>query len=387
MNRIGIYFFLSIALFFSCSQDGWKGKISKVNGVTVVENPAEGLWDDKEGIDIHFNTVGQIGILDGDENYIFGQISALAVDNKGNVYVTEREVGEIRKFDSNGQFVIKFGRKGQGPGEFEFIMYMNTKANGDLLVYDYMRMSISQFSSSGEFIKTYSHVIKGNSIIPGGGIVEYGNNYLFLGKLGDSRRIMNIYDADWNVIGTFLNYETIDDKDYEDQTLGSSPGKMSVGRSGRLYYTKHFYDNQIFVYEDTTLIKIIRTRKRFDKPYEVVHYADPRKAMPLARSGDFDFSSYGPFGAYLAKVFQASDGVYELNDGKIVVFVNYRLGPRWQREYGMQLFNKDGKFLAYINLDKDRNTRGAVACKDAEDNFYAVDYTEYPKVLKMRLVY
>ena len=59
-----------------------------------------------------------IGELDGPEEYLFGRISSIAVNNDGTVYVLDQQAQHVRVFDSRGVYLETLGRRGQGPGEF-----------------------------------------------------------------------------------------------------------------------------------------------------------------------------------------------------------------------------------------------------------------------------
>ena len=48
----------------------------------------------------------------------YGQPSAVAIDTNNLVYVSDCYNHRVSVFTSEGQFVVSFGRKGQGPGEF-----------------------------------------------------------------------------------------------------------------------------------------------------------------------------------------------------------------------------------------------------------------------------
>lgn len=56
--------------------------------------------------------------LEGSQAGQFRLISDLALDQEGNVYVTDRVIAQIMKFDSSGRFVRFFGRIGDRKGNF-----------------------------------------------------------------------------------------------------------------------------------------------------------------------------------------------------------------------------------------------------------------------------
>lgn len=58
-----------------------------------------------------------IGEIDGPEEYLFGRIGSIAVDDDRNVYVFDQQAQEIRVFDAEGGHLRTLGGPGQGPGE------------------------------------------------------------------------------------------------------------------------------------------------------------------------------------------------------------------------------------------------------------------------------
>jgi len=52
----------------------------------------------------------------------FSDIQGLSLDSLGNIYVTDGEGKRVQKFDSNGNFLSKWGNSGTGEGEFAYLM-------------------------------------------------------------------------------------------------------------------------------------------------------------------------------------------------------------------------------------------------------------------------
>src|SRR4029079_17255226 len=53
----------------------------------------------------------------GKENVQFNKTYGIAVDNAGNIYVADTYNDRIQKFDSNGNFITKFGHNGTANGQ------------------------------------------------------------------------------------------------------------------------------------------------------------------------------------------------------------------------------------------------------------------------------
>jgi hypothetical protein len=55
-----------------------------------------------------------------DENYMFYRVKNIEVDNQGNIYVLDAGSHRVQKYDKDGNYLLTIGKRGQGPGEFEF---------------------------------------------------------------------------------------------------------------------------------------------------------------------------------------------------------------------------------------------------------------------------
>jgi len=107
---------LSIVLIsLSCQRE--QSFTLRVNdGTRVVHNLRPKIDNPRSGLEF----VLQIGELEPeDENYMFDQPLSVTEDHMGNTFVLDPEEGCIKKFSSSGEYLTQFGRKGQGPGEYQ----------------------------------------------------------------------------------------------------------------------------------------------------------------------------------------------------------------------------------------------------------------------------
>lgn len=140
-------------LLMSCSQQKaeWKGTVEEVDGITVVNNPKEPVYDN----DIFFMEEKlNIGEAEGKEEYMFSQIGSIAVDDEERIFVSDWKESHIKVFDKDGSYLMTIGRKGQGPGEFERITALQITNQKELMIYDGNSRRISFFSLEGKLIRS-----------------------------------------------------------------------------------------------------------------------------------------------------------------------------------------------------------------------------------------
>jgi len=111
-------------------------------------------------LDKSFNFITKWG-NEGKENqyfkdYIYNNaciysIAKLAIDINENIYVLECANSCIQKFDSNGNFITKFGSKGSGDGEFLAPTDITVDKEGNVYVVDSGNCRIQKFAPNPEY--------------------------------------------------------------------------------------------------------------------------------------------------------------------------------------------------------------------------------------------
>ncbi len=92
----------------------------------------------------------KVGLLDGDDAYVFGEIRDVVALPSGGFAVVDGFSYELRWFDDRGQWVATAGRKGQGPGEFGEPHVAEVDEAGRVWVIDRRNMRLSAFRPAGE---------------------------------------------------------------------------------------------------------------------------------------------------------------------------------------------------------------------------------------------
>ena len=116
----------------------------------IIELPAEDRW-----LDAGFEELYRVGSLQGGEWDTFGRVGDVAFDGAGNLYVLDTQAARFSVVDLQGNLVRRFGRVGEGPGEFggDAAPSINFAVlhDGRIAVYDPGRRHFVVFDSEGEF--------------------------------------------------------------------------------------------------------------------------------------------------------------------------------------------------------------------------------------------
>lgn len=97
----------------------------------------------------------RIGTAMGSREESFGLIGGVLPLTDGSIWIGDRHLGAIQRFDSTGRYLGQVGRSGQGPGEFRYPQGMRQLSDGSVAVWDDGQVRISLFGSSGTFLRSF----------------------------------------------------------------------------------------------------------------------------------------------------------------------------------------------------------------------------------------
>jgi hypothetical protein len=94
----------------------------------------------------------RIGGMEGGDDYLFGQLNALAVDSAGRIYALDGQVPALRVYGADGRYVRTIGRAGEGPGEYTQPdpNGLAVLPDGRILLHDPGNARITVYSPEGE---------------------------------------------------------------------------------------------------------------------------------------------------------------------------------------------------------------------------------------------
>ena len=104
--------------------------VETIGDTTVVRTLSGSVWDAEATLVPEV----LIGELDGAEEYLFGWIRSIAVDDDRNIYVFDFQAQHVGVFDSARNHVETLGRQGEGPGEFNRAEAIALLPDGRLVV-------------------------------------------------------------------------------------------------------------------------------------------------------------------------------------------------------------------------------------------------------------
>jgi len=147
-----------------CSLNSLLGrKLYQEGEIPIVNNHKKPILIPGVSNKLNLEAVFSIGGSKSESKYYFQNILTIRVDDQENIYVLDGKANEIKVFDKTGVYQRSFGRRGQGPGEFEHANGMQITSDGELLVSSFG--AINYFSLNGDFIRRKNILFWGIPVI------------------------------------------------------------------------------------------------------------------------------------------------------------------------------------------------------------------------------
>lgn len=111
------------------------------------------LWSSQTAVGQDLDLVREIGAPEGSPEYTFFRISDLALGPRGELLVLDGGAKTVAVYDSTGVFLRRFGREGNGPGEFQSPNRIRIEGD-EVVVFDWWQSRVTRFSREGEVLQT-----------------------------------------------------------------------------------------------------------------------------------------------------------------------------------------------------------------------------------------
>lgn len=119
-------------------------------------------------------------------------------DSAGNIYISDQKWCQVLKFDLQGNFIRKIGRKGEGPGEFAN-PYCLAVTDDFLIVSDTSGRKIQYFTYDGEYVRTIKVLKAYIEFI----VDENGQMFAAPLRLGREPFLIELLDEEGNTVKSF----------------------------------------------------------------------------------------------------------------------------------------------------------------------------------------
>ena len=131
-------------------------RIPDDTGARIIENarPPEGS---RLGWRIGPEPTVSIGVVDGEDPYVFGSVPDAMRLSDGRIVVVESGSAELRVFDGgSGTHLATWAGRGEGPGEVSELGHVARLPGDSIIAWSYHR-SVTVFDPDGNFVRT-SHM-------------------------------------------------------------------------------------------------------------------------------------------------------------------------------------------------------------------------------------
>jgi hypothetical protein len=333
----------------------WKGKVTTVDGVKTVENPATPF---EKPTAVRLEELWTLGGDTDDEDEFFGVIADIDIDDQGFVYLLDSQLAEVKVYTNDGEFVRSIGREGEGPGEFRRPNAIFFTDDGNVAVLQTIPGKIVILTKEGDPVGDHPlpEPEDGGFQILGGGNAAGGNLVLFMGRTkfdqGNNKwsraDFLTSIDGKGNQLAEYATKtNTIDmaNASLDDAKWDTFERRWTVGPDGKVYAACSYDDYTITVWnKDGKIDKVIK-----------------RDYKHLARTGeerDFQNKLMTHFAQRIpnCKVIihdnnKDIENLYVREDGGVWVLSSSGARDLKNGALGVfDVYNKDGQFVRNVTL-------------------------------------
>lgn len=325
------YIFL-LQPFFSWAQ---RIEITIEDGITVIRNPKTPVPPPGVSSTVILKEDLIVGTETAKEDYWFSMLNSIAVDDSGNIYTLDPKDIKIRVFNPNGKLLRTFGRKGQGPAEFQGPGSMKIMPDGNLAVYDVLARRFLFLTPEGELLKTVS-----TSRLPMGSVRIDSRGFVYQHKMIRRPKVVDElvkYDPSLNPVMVIHSFEEV-----------WKPREMNP-YSKRYLFDMTRNDNLIWLVSSAYDMHVVnpdgKTIRRIIKDHDPVEMTDAHKEQYMKEQ-----SSRGaplPIKFVFPDFYPASAGLHIDDQDRIYVRTYQKNG---QGRVYHDVFDPEGRYIANFLL-------------------------------------
>ncbi len=246
-----------------------------------------------------------IGVEDGDENLMFGSISRIDLDGRGNIYILDYKFRKIVVFDKDGKLLRTIAvPAGQGPREATNLSGIAVTPDGTLFVNDTRKVIV--YGPDGQFLRSFLVDFMISSIGCAGteDLVAIGPN---------GGKILHVFDQTGKLLASFGDTFTppAELEQMKEMPMFGSPILFNCSKDGRIFVLNpHRYE--VSVFKDGRLEQVLKGKNELFKPIQQRGRGFFSTAAHIIKSGEFIFVVFqnpDPGAKKTADIFQAGKQV------------------------------------------------------------------------------
>jgi len=299
-------------------------------------------------------------------------------DGEGNIYLVEFYQDSeylLYKFAGDGKFLKRFGKKGQGPGELQWVSALVVEPNGHVLVSDMGLGKVIEFDGEANIAKETKVNYALREVVP----LKNGH-YLGRKNASDPRGMaLCLFDADFNELKR-LDFVDMSDIAPGKRTPGTIMAFPWLVAGDRIYIGNEQRGYDIWVYDlDGQLVRKIRKEfkpapypEEFKKQTEELAARQPALNL-YARSDTPPFNSF-----------------FTDDEGRLLVMTYER--DQNTGDYIHDVYDKDGVLIARVPIGASgilARALNPLRATAKNGRYYRLVFKEngYPEVIVYRMAW
>ena len=220
-----------------------------------------------------------IGVEDGDESLMFGNVSRVGLDGRGNIYVLDYKFRKIAVFDEAGRLLRTIAvPAGQGPREATNLSGIAVTPGGTLFINDTRKVIV--YGPDGQHLRTFLIDFMISSIGCAGAeeLVAIGPN---------GGKILHVFDPAGKLLASFGDTFAPPGEfaPMKDMPMFGAPLLFNGAGDGRVFVLNpHRYE--VSVFKDRKLERTIAGQSELFKPLQKMGRGIVSTAAHIVASGD-----------------------------------------------------------------------------------------------------
>lgn len=223
-----------------------------------------------------------VGVEDGDENLMFGSISRIDLDGKGNIYILDYKFRKVVMCAPDGKHLRTIAvPAGQGPREATNLSGIAVTPDGTLFVNDVRKVIV--YGPDGQHVRTFLVDFMISSIgCPG------TEDLVAIGPNGG--KILHVFDQTGKLLASFGDTFTppAELEQMKEMPMFGAPILFNCAKDGRMFVLNP-HKFEVSVFKDRKLEGVLKGKSDLFKPIQKMGRGFLSTAARIVPSGEFVF--------------------------------------------------------------------------------------------------